>query len=119
MRQNQLLQYKIDTLFCCNLSPLGSICLFLSSPNVTIKKLQFELPVVFTIGPDVNQRGQDETHESDVDHGDALMKYAMLLADSAERNDGQDHVESIIKGIIECDAISVGANQWAYLSEAL
>jgi flotillin len=29
------------------------------------------------------------------------MKYAMLLADSAERNEGQDHIESIIKGIIE------------------
>lgn len=68
---------------------------------MTKEKLQFELPVVFTIGPDVNQRGDDKSHENAEDHGDALMKYAMLLADSAERNDGQDHIESIIKGIIE------------------
>ncbi|RFU81420.1 flotillin [Trichoderma arundinaceum] len=87
---------------------------------MTKEKLQFSLPVVFTVGPDVNQRGAnvkggsggdvtshdgDETDEagSREDSGDALVKYAMLLARSnngygdVERN----HVENIVKGIIE------------------
>src|ERR1700712_2077034 len=60
---------------------------------MTREKLQFLLPVVFTVGPDVNQRGaiagQSPRDTGNVDHnpedhGDALMKYAMLLAD-AER----------------------------------
>lgn len=77
---------------------------------MTIEKLQFSLPVVFTIGPDVNQRGAN-TSSSDVgnedirreDRGDSLMKYAMLLADAD--NNGKEsaaqHVTNIIKGIIE------------------
>ncbi|EJT79376.1 flotillin domain-containing protein [Gaeumannomyces tritici R3-111a-1] len=104
---------------------------------MTKEKLQFLLPVVFTIGPDVNQRGANtkgkapETgvvhggdHEgSDAggshsygdettreDRGDALMKYAMLLADSGNKggsNGGgagpsqQTFLENIVKGIIE------------------
>jgi len=94
---------------------------------MTKEKLQFLLPVVFTIGPDVNQRGAnakagDVSHDAasqhavsqhaDDDHhhnldgredrGDALMKYAMLLADSGSKDKG-DHqfLENIVKGIIE------------------
>src|SRR5687767_1906207 len=51
---------------------------------MTIEKLQFSLPVVFTVGPDVNQRGANttttEVGEDLVrreDRGDSLMKYAM------------------------------------------
>lgn len=85
---------------------------------MTREKLQFLLPVVFTVGPDVNQRGGnavnvDRTHnDADVnqhsvpivDRGDALMKYAMLLADGQNNKNvatrGQ-HIENIVKGIIE------------------
>jgi flotillin len=87
---------------------------------MTREKLQFLLPVVFTVGPDVNQRGQLPGHppsqadsslnhasypeENQEDHGDALMKYAMLLADAEEsKNPGgrSQHIENIVKGIIE------------------
>ncbi|KAJ4857889.1 SPFH domain / band 7 family domain-containing protein [Trichoderma breve] len=57
---------------------------------MTKEKLQFSLPVVFTVGPDVNQH--------------ALVKYAMLLARSNSGNRvvaERDHVENIVKGIIE------------------
>ncbi|KAL2132277.1 hypothetical protein VTI74DRAFT_3991 [Chaetomium olivicolor] len=96
---------------------------------MTKEKLQFLLPVVFTIGPDVNQRGantrlgtrhEPEPHFSGAgsdgapaaddhihdrrreDQGDSLMKYAMLLADSGT-NKGNNHqfLENIVKGIIE------------------
>ncbi|KAK2601888.1 hypothetical protein QQS21_004575 [Conoideocrella luteorostrata] len=78
---------------------------------MTREKLQFALPVVFTVGPDVNQRGanarvddspDNETPGLREDRGDALMKYAMLLAQSENgKRDHGAHVESIIKGIIE------------------
>ncbi|KAG5952426.1 hypothetical protein E4U53_000908 [Claviceps sorghi] len=82
---------------------------------MTREKLQFALPVVFTVGPDVNQRGAnagrlDEAPETETtgttggreDRGDALMKYAMLLAQSETgRKDQGTHVASIVKGIIE------------------
>ncbi|KAL2139883.1 hypothetical protein VTI28DRAFT_4541 [Corynascus sepedonium] len=91
---------------------------------MTKEKLQFLLPVVFTIGPDVNQRGANTRRfAGDIDphagagseggpvdeyrredQGDALMKYAMLLADSSNSGKGADShqfVENIIKGIIE------------------
>ncbi|KAM5357671.1 hypothetical protein ACJZ2D_016023 [Fusarium nematophilum] len=81
---------------------------------MTKEKLQFSLPVVFTVGPDVNQRGAntrahtDDDDENDIqreDRGDSLMKYAMLLADSGKNNGNlnvqSEHVESIVKGIIE------------------
>ncbi|KAK6225575.1 SPFH domain/Band 7 family protein [Colletotrichum tabaci] len=89
---------------------------------MTKEKLQFLLPVVFTVGPDVNQRGANATHQAghsiapsrdddDDDHvssnrredrGDSLMKYAMLLADSGENKGGtMAHLENIVKGIIE------------------
>jgi flotillin len=103
---------------------------------MTKEKLQFLLPVVFTIGPDVNQRGanarafhyeepavaskepgsstgkgkavsgQGEHDPMREDRGDALLKYAMLLADSANSNkknvgNQRQFLENIIKGIIE------------------
>lgn len=79
---------------------------------MTREKLQFLLPVVFTVGPDVNQRGaiagQPPRDAPSVEHtpedrGDALMKYAMLLAE-AENNKTANknmHIENIVKGIIE------------------
>ncbi|KAI1175699.1 hypothetical protein F4777DRAFT_548949 [Nemania sp. FL0916] len=80
---------------------------------MTKEKLQFLLPVVFTIGPDVNARGanarsagasQAREHDGDEDRGDALMKYAMLLADSSVKEKGftgAQYLENIVKGIIE------------------
>ncbi|GAW23631.1 hypothetical protein ANO14919_132050 [Xylariales sp. No.14919] len=77
---------------------------------MTKEKLQFLLPVVFTVGPDVNARGANSKfapdassgeHAREEDRGDALMKYAMLLADSSEKNKGTQYLENIVKGIIE------------------
>ncbi|KAK3312915.1 hypothetical protein B0H66DRAFT_383258 [Apodospora peruviana] len=96
---------------------------------MTKEKLQFMLPVVFTVGPYVGQKAgsggaepvlaaaADDAHGSG-SHGlmddasyeaahlrpdDALMKFAMLLADSGsskgERN--PQFLENIVKGIIE------------------
>lgn len=79
---------------------------------MTREKLQFLLPVVFTVGPDVNQRGQiagqaprdvPSVEDAPEDGGDALTKYAMLLADGDSSKDlsrGQ-HIDNIVKGIIE------------------
>jgi flotillin len=96
---------------------------------MTKEKLQFLLPVVFTVGPDVNQRGantragahdhephytgagsdgtpavDDHVHDNRrEDQGDSLMKYAMLLADSGANKGANNHqfLENIVKGIIE------------------
>ncbi|KAH6897130.1 hypothetical protein B0T10DRAFT_176628 [Thelonectria olida] len=79
---------------------------------MTREKLQLNIPVIFTVGPDVNQRGantrdgvvDDEEAVHLEDRGDALMKYAMLLADSegsSKRSDQRLHLENIVKGIIE------------------
>jgi flotillin len=84
---------------------------------MTKEKLQFRLPVVFTVGPDVNRRGANaqssSIHNDDTadeatgsvqgreDRGDALMKYAMLLADSGQSGGDNTHVANIVKGIIE------------------
>lgn len=72
---------------------------------MTKEKLQFLLPVVFTVGPDVNARGANSSLRNEPDHvhsqedqGDALMKYAMLLTDT---NANAQHLENIVKGIIE------------------
>jgi flotillin len=63
---------------------------------MTLEKLQFALPAVFTIGPD--------------NELDALKKYALLLsgnADGSEESKRQtnpakrNHVQDIVKGIIE------------------
>lgn len=86
---------------------------------MTKEKLQFLLPVVFTVGPNVNKRGANsrgaaEDHEeseahgvpsihSQEDRGDALMKYAMLLTDTAAKkgDNTNQFLENIVKGIIE------------------
>ncbi|KAH9896223.1 hypothetical protein F4778DRAFT_772138 [Xylariomycetidae sp. FL2044] len=81
---------------------------------MTKEKLQFLLPVVFTIGPDVNSRGANAKGGSSTsasihspsqanaeDRGDALMKYAMLLADPNAQKNGTQYLENIVKGIIE------------------
>ena len=92
---------------------------------MTREKLQFLLPVVFTVGPDVNQRGAAagqapkdasrsahlaaETAEAGDGHsvavhnpedrGDALLKYAMLLAEEESKQGAKkDHIENIVKG---------------------
>lgn len=80
---------------------------------MTREKLQFLLPVVFTVGPDVNQRGESagqaprDAHDASQvpeDRGDALMKYAMLLAEAEHATRGEtkgQHIDNIVKGIIE------------------
>lgn len=103
---------------------------------MTKEKLQFLLPVVFTVGPNLNHRGanaklpggepgllagddlgsstahgDDNTHTPNInahdfrreDRGDALMKYAILLADSGgkQQNHSPQFLENIVKGIIE------------------
>ena len=81
---------------------------------MTREKLQFLLPVVFTIGPDVNQRGAAagqaprDVHgieDSPEDRGDALTKYAMLLAEGEQNKKNlltrAQHIDNIVKGIIE------------------
>lgn len=82
---------------------------------MTKEKLQFLLPVVFTVGPDVNARGANAStaqshtaargHEhAQEDRGDALMKYAMLLTDTKENSSGSSTTQflgNIVKGIIE------------------
>ncbi|PNY28368.1 Flotillin-like protein 3 [Tolypocladium capitatum] len=82
---------------------------------MTKEKLQFSLPVVFTVGPDVNQRGANAAAVPDPDDGtprdqredkgDALLKFAMLLAQSDSgagvHAEQRMHVANIVKGIIE------------------
>lgn len=81
---------------------------------MTKEKLQFALPVVFTVGPDVNSRGAntvahgstaDDEHDlAREDRGDALMKYATLLSQGNDvdgREEKRRHVAAIVKGIIE------------------
>lgn len=64
---------------------------------MTVEKLQFALPAVFTIGPD--------------NELDALKKYALLLSGTTEGDEQlqpkvnmparRNHVQDIVKGIIE------------------
>ena len=75
---------------------------------MTKEKLQFALPVVFTVGPDVNERGANSVYDEEAhdgqsreDRGDALVKYAMLLAQAESKANASDHVAGIVKGIIE------------------
>lgn len=93
---------------------------------MTKEKLQFLLPVVFTIGPDVSHRtnhGQQKQKQAaqpeavattvNGDDGpplhpattdDTLTKYAMLLAENSAakvKPDERTFLENIVKGIIE------------------
>jgi flotillin len=65
---------------------------------MSVEKLQFSLPAVFTIGPD--------------DNLESLKRYAMLLSGKADGEAGpkkaklnntlgRNHVQDIVKGIIE------------------
>jgi flotillin len=81
---------------------------------MTKEKLQFELPVVFTVGPHVNHDGQDGS-TAEAEDTDALTKYAVLLADSAGDEGGQQHIESIVKGIIEGETRVLVSSMSKYL----
>lgn len=64
---------------------------------MTIEKLKFSLPAVFTIGPR--------------DDPEALRRYATFLNDSDRRDSGsQTHVLDITKGIIEGETRSIVSN---------
>jgi flotillin len=71
---------------------------------MTVEKLKFALPAVFTIGPD--------------DSMEAMMKYAVLLtgtdagatskpSTAVAVGEGRDHVQDIVKGIIEGETRSI------------
>ena len=69
------------------------------------EKLQFSLPAVFTIGP--------------LDNIEALEKYAVLLTGDSDGQvqsqkrsiaTGRNHVQEIVKGIIEGETRSIVAN---------
>ena len=77
----------------------------MSLQAMTSEKLQFSLPAVFTIGPD--------------DTTEALQKYAVLLTgdsdgqvQAAKRSiaTGRNHVQDIVKGIIEGETRSIVSN---------
>jgi flotillin len=79
---------------------------------MTKEKLQFMLPVVFTVGPHVPSAhdelpapahdGQESRDAPVVDPAHALMKYAVLLADnSATRKQGENFLEQKIRGVVE------------------
>ncbi|KAJ4415727.1 hypothetical protein N0V82_007156 [Gnomoniopsis sp. IMI 355080] len=76
---------------------------------MTKEKLQFLLPVVFTVGPDVNARGANSKtpaeahHAGQEDRGDSLLRYAMLLTENSSKKGKShaDHLANIVRGIIE------------------
>lgn len=76
----------------------------MSLQAMTSEKLQFSLPAVFTIGP------HDEV--------ESLEKYAVLLTEDGDgRNNnkglvatGRNHVQDIVKGIIEGETRSIVSN---------
>lgn len=77
----------------------------MSIQAMTSEKLQFELPAVFTIGPE--------------DKIDSLVKYAGLLTGNSDGQiptdkrtvaTGRNHVQEIVKGIIEGEARSIVSN---------
>lgn len=73
---------------------------------MTSEKLQFSLPAVFTIGP--------------LDDIEALTKYAVLLTGDSDGRvpatksgtvgTGRNHVQDIVKGIIEGETRSIVSN---------
>ncbi|KAK1093933.1 hypothetical protein LTR48_001323 [Friedmanniomyces endolithicus] len=77
----------------------------MSLQAMTSEKLQFELPAVFTIGP--------------ADDVASLMKYAVLLTGDSDGQPqghsgtlgtGRNHVQDIVKGIIEGETRSIVSN---------
>lgn len=75
----------------CNKITISPFDFEITLQAMTIEKLNFSLPAVFTIGP-------DDTLES-------LSKYAKILTGSpgshGATSPGRDHVQQIVKGIIE------------------
>lgn len=84
-------------IFQCTRISVSPFDFSLNLQAMTVEKLQFSLPAVFTIGPDNNM--------------DALRKFALLLSGNPEgRNVNgnevinpakRNHVQDIVKGIIE------------------
>jgi len=74
---------------------------------MTKEKLQFLLPVVFTVGPHVPMLSDEVTHPDDleaprVDPAEALMRYAILLAESRDsKQSTHSYLEQKIKSIVE------------------
>jgi flotillin len=74
---------------------------------MTKEKLQFLLPVVFTVGPHVPMLSDDVSHVDDleaprVDPAEALMRYAILLAESRDsKQSTHSYLEQKIKSIVE------------------
>jgi len=77
----------------------------MSLQAMTSEKLQFSLPAVFTIGPD--------------DNVEALTRYAVLLTGDSDGQvkprsgavaTGRNHVQEIVKGIIEGETRSIVSN---------
>ncbi|KAH8684432.1 putative Flotillin-like protein 1 [Tricladium varicosporioides] len=75
---------------------------------MTREKLQFLLPVVFTVGPNVTKESNapnphHDPEHPEADHGDSLLQYAMLLAEGEAKKgvSRSQHIENIVKGIIE------------------
>jgi flotillin len=72
-----------------SLSPLNYS---LSLHAMTIEKLEFTLPAVFTIGPK--------------DDPESILKYARLLSDSTR---GTDHIKELVTGIVEGETRVIAA----------
>ncbi|CAI4220142.1 unnamed protein product [Parascedosporium putredinis] len=76
---------------------------------MTKEKLQFLLPVVFTVGPhvpatsDASVTGNyDDTDAPKIDPAEALMRYAVLLAESRDsKQSSASYLEQKIKSIVE------------------
>ncbi|KAJ3305574.1 hypothetical protein HDV03_001440 [Kappamyces sp. JEL0829] len=69
----------------CTKMSLTPLNYTLSLHAMTVEKLEFLLPAVFTIGP--------------LDEPNAIMRYARLLA--GNQTDGVKHIQDIVTGIIE------------------
>jgi flotillin len=68
---------------------------------MTRETLQFLLPVVVTVGPNVtnHQTAKDDTARLESDQASPLEKYAMFQTSAKNPNSSQ--VQSIVNGIIE------------------
>lgn len=76
---------------------------------MTKEKLQFLLPVVFTVGPHVPATSDssasgnyDDSDAPKIDPAEALMRYAVLLAESRDsKQSSASYLEQKIKSIVE------------------
>ncbi|KAJ3310786.1 hypothetical protein HDV04_004651 [Boothiomyces sp. JEL0838] len=66
----------------------------LSLHAMTVEKLEFTLPAVFTIGPE--------------DKPDSILKYAKLLASNSEK--GVKHIQELVTGIVEGETRVIAAS---------